>query len=119
MVVAKDGVLAAVFPAARAFFRSRATEAEMDALLGIALAPSELADLLLGVGSPRLRAYEVRWGRAFPRRVRATLPDGGRLDATVEEAELEAPLSPSAFEEPAHGDFRSVDRDEARRLWAK
>ena len=87
--------------------------------LGIALAPSELADLLLGIGSPRLRTYEARWGPTFPRRVRATLPDGGRLNATVEEAELEAVLSPGVFEEPAHDGFRLVDGEEARRLWAK
>jgi hypothetical protein len=119
IVVAKDGALAAIFPGERAFFRSGATDVEMDALLGIALAPSELADVLVGVGSPRLRAYEVLWGPTLPRRVRATLPDGGRLDATVEEAELEAPLSPSAFDEPPHDGFRSVDQEEARRLWAK
>ncbi len=117
VAVTKDGVLAAVFPADRAIFRGRADAADLEALLGVALAPGELIDLLVGVPSPRLRSYQARWGATLPRDIRAVLPDGGRLRATVDEAEADPPLPEEAFTPPRHEAFREVDAAEARRLW--
>jgi hypothetical protein len=116
IAVAHGPRLVAVFPAERAVWRGHASEAEMDALFGIALAPAELMDLLVGAGSPRLRAYEVRWGAALPRRIDATLPDGARLRAEVDSAETRTDLAPAAFEEPNSSGFREVGTQEARRL---
>ena len=49
-------------------------------------------------------------------RLRATLADGTRLDATVEEP-ADATLVPAAaFEPPPHAGYRTIDADEARRL---
>ncbi len=117
VAVTKDGVLAAVFPADRAIFRGRADAADLEALLGVALAPGELIDLLVGVPSPRLRSYQARWGATLPREIRAVLPDGSRLRATVDEAEADLPLPDEAFAPPPHEAFREVDAAEARRLW--
>ena len=117
VAVTKDGALAAVFPAARAIFRGRADAADLDALLGVGLAPEELIDLLVGVASPRLRSYQARWGAALPREIRAVLPDGSRLRATVDEAEADLSLRDEAFATPGHEGFREVDAAEARRLW--
>jgi hypothetical protein len=119
VVVAREGVLWAVFPGERAVFRAEATAPEMHALFGVALTPDEIADLLLGVAPKGLRGYGARWGPVLPREVRATLPDGARLVAKVEEAELDAALPDAAFDVPAHDGFRSVDAAEARRLWSR
>jgi len=76
-------------------------------------------DLLTGVPSARLRSYRARWGAALPRQIDATLPDGARLKATVEDAEAPAAtLGESAFTEPPHAGYRTVDADEARSLWS-
>jgi hypothetical protein len=118
VAVTYEGRFVAVFPGERAVYSGSARAAELEALLGVALAPSEVMDLLVGVPSPRLQRYEARWGPALPRRIDATLPDGGRLKVTVEDAEPGAALSPAAFSEPPHPGFRVVDADEARRLWS-
>jgi hypothetical protein len=117
VAVARDDELVAVFPAERAVFRGPATAAGLEDLLGIALSPAEVMDLLLGTPSPRVREYRVRWGPALPRELRATLPDGGRLKTTVETATLDADVPEAAFAEPAHEGYRAVDAAEARRLW--
>lgn len=117
LAVALQGRLTAVFPAERAVFESAATPAALDALVGVALAPEELIDLLVGVPSPRLRSYRARWGPALPREIEAGLPDGGRLVAKIDEAEVDSPLSAAAFAPPPHAGYRSIDADEARRLW--
>jgi hypothetical protein len=83
----------------------------------VGLAPEEIIDLLVGVGSPRLRAYRTRWGPALPAQIEATLPDGSRLEARVEDAEAGLDLPPAAFVEPPHAGYRRVTTDEARRLW--
>jgi hypothetical protein len=119
VAVARGGKLTAVFPAEAAVFRASADAASFDALLGIALAPEEMIDLLLGVPSPRLRSYSARWGREVPREVEATLPDGGRLHARIEAPEIDASLPAAAFEEPAHAGYRAIDADEARRIWGE
>ncbi len=117
VAVARGGALAAVFPGDRAVFLGDATPAELDALLGVGLAPEEVIDLLVGVGSPRLRSYRVRWGSALPAQIEATLPDGSRLEAKVEDAEAGLALPPAAFAEPPHAGYRRVSAEEARRLW--
>jgi hypothetical protein len=117
VAVAREGRLTAVFPADRAVFEGAATAAEMDALVGVALAPEELIDLLVGVAPPRLKTYRARWGAALPREFEAVLPDGSKLKAKVDEAEAEPALSATAFAPPAHAGYRRVDAAEARRLW--
>jgi hypothetical protein len=119
VAVTREGRLTAVFPGERAVFRGAATAAELEALLGVPLTPAEVIDLLLGVPSPRLRRYEARWGPDLPRRIEATLPDGGRLRLDVEEADRGVLLSPSAFADPPHAGYRAVDVDEARTLWSR
>jgi len=119
VAVARGGKLTAVFPAERAVFRAGATAASFDALLGIALAPEEIIDLLVGAPSPRLRSYSARWGRAVPREIDATLPDGSRLRARIEAPEIGASLPTAAFEEPADAGYRAIDANEARRIWGE
>jgi hypothetical protein len=116
VAVARGFVLTAVFPSERALFRGEATAAGLEDLLGVALSPAELMDLLVGVPSPRVRDYRARWGPLLPRQLQATLPDGGRLKVTVENAS--APELPdAAFADPPHEGYRDVDAAEARRLW--
>jgi hypothetical protein len=116
VAVVRAGGLTAVLPAERAYLESGASAAELDALLGVALEPAELMDVLVGKAPPGLREYEASWGEALPRRVRAVLADGTRLDARVDEAEKDVPLPEAAFEPPPHPGYRPVDADEARRL---
>jgi hypothetical protein len=119
IAVARGERLWAVFPAERAVYEGAARATDLESLLGVALAPPEVMDLLTGVPSPRVRAYRARWGAALPRQIDATLPDGARLQATVEDAEAPATtLGPSAFTEPPHDGYRSVDADQARALWS-
>jgi hypothetical protein len=116
IAVARGVSLVAVFPAERAVWRGAATADEMEALLGVRLAPAELMDVLVGVGVPRLRAYEASWGGPVPRRIKATLDDGTRLTAVVESADLGLELPKAAFDEPESAGWRSVEAGEARRL---
>ena len=119
IAVARGERLWAVFPAERALYEGAARAEDLESLLGVALSPSEVMDLLTGVPSPRVRSYRARWGAALPRRIDATLPDGARLEATVEDAEAPATtLGDSAFTEPPHDGYRKVDADEARTLWS-
>jgi hypothetical protein len=117
VAVAQADALTAVFPGERAVYRGPATAAGLEALLGIALSPSEVMDLLVGTPSPAVRDYRVRWGPALPRELSATLPDGGRLKVTVETATPDAGLPEAAFAEPPHEGYRAIDAAEARRLW--
>ena len=117
VAVAHGEALTAVFPAERAVFRGEATAAGLEDLLGVALSPSEVMDLLVGTPSPRVRDYRVRWGPSVPRELQATLPDGGRLRVTVESATLDPDLPDAAFAEPASEGYRAVEAAEARRLW--
>jgi len=107
-----------VFPAERAVYAGAARAEDLASLLGVALTPSEVMDLLTGVPSARLRSYRARWGAALPRQIEATLPDGARLQATVEDAEAPARLGESAFDEPPHEGYRMIDADQARSLWS-
>ena len=72
--------------------------------------------MLIGVRPASVRSYEADWGKALPRRVRAELGDGTRLDASVDEAEQDVDLPPAAFEPPPCAGCRAIDADEARRL---
>jgi len=117
VAIAEGDRLWAVFPGERAFFSGRPTEADFEALLGIALTPREVMDLLVGLPAPRLRTYEARWRGALPARIAATLPDGGRLTVTVDEPESGVPIPDQAFGEPPHAGYRTVGAEEVRRLW--
>ena len=119
LVVARAGSLVAVFPAERAVFKAPATALEMESLFGVALSPAELSDLLVGKRPVSLERYEVRWGAALPREVRAMFPGGARLTARIEDAEMNPALPAAAFEPPPHDGFRVVDAREARRLWLR
>jgi len=118
VAVTRAGRLAAVFPSERAVYSGPARAAELQALLGVALEPPEVMDLLVGTPSPRLKRYAARWGPALPRRIEATLPDGGALKVTVEEAETGGSVPEAAFADPPHEGYRAVDADEARSLWS-
>jgi outer membrane lipoprotein-sorting protein len=116
VAVVKGDRLLAVFPAQRAVFEGAATPAGFDALLGVALAPDEFMDILVGVAPPRLRSYRAGWGELLPERIEAVLPDGTRLRAEVDDAEIGTPVPAAAFEFPPHRGYRPVDSAEARRL---
>lgn len=116
VAVARGGRLTAVLPGERAFLESGTTPEEMEALLGVALSPPELMDVLVGVPPARLRDYRVRWGDTLPRRVDAQLPDGTRLQAAIEDAEAGLSLPAAVFEPPLHDGHRRVGADEARSL---
>lgn len=119
VALAAEARLLAVFPAERAVFRSGASAAEMERLIGVALTPAEMMDALLGVPPPGVRAYEARWGPRLPRRIETTLVDGARLRLEVDDPDAGASLPAQAFVEPAHAGYRTVDAAEARRLWSR
>jgi hypothetical protein len=119
LAVTKAGRVTAVFPAERAVYEGAADAPSMEALLGVALAPAEVMDLLLGAVPARLARAEFRWGPRLPRAVDAWLPDGSRVRMTIEEAEAGAALPASAFEEPPSEGHRRVDVEEARGLWSR
>jgi len=116
VAVVRGGRMTAVLPPHRAVMEGAATAADFDALLGVALSPEELMDVLVGVAPPRLRSYRAGWGERLPERIEATLPDGTRLKATVDDAEIGLDLPAAAFEFPPHPGYRTVDASEARRL---
>ena len=116
VAVARSGRLTAVVPAERAVLESAADPADFESLLGIALRPEQLMDLLVGVAPAGARSYETRWGRALPLRIDAVLGDGTKLKATVEEADAGESLAAAAFDPPPHPGYRPIDADEARRL---
>ena len=119
IAVARGERLWAVFPGERAFYAGAARAEDLESLLGVALSPAEVMDLLTGVRSPRVIEYRVRWGASLPRQIDATLPDGARLKATVEDAQAPATtLGETAFTEPPHEGYRTVDADQARALWS-
>jgi len=116
VAVARADRLTAVLFADRARLESAAGPGDLEALLGVALSPSELMDVLLGIAPAAVRRYEADWGAALPRRVRAELVDGTKLDARVDEAEADVELPPAAFDPPPCEGCRPIDANEARRL---
>jgi hypothetical protein len=119
IAVTRGGRVTAAFPADRAVYAGTADAPGMEALLGLALSPDEVMDLLLGAPVPRLARRDVRWGPILPRRVDARLPDGSRLQVSVEEADRDVALPRAAFEPPPSPGYRSVDAEEARGLWGR
>jgi len=119
VAVARAGRLVAVFPAERAVYAGDASASQLEALLGVALEPAEVMDMLVGVPSPRLKRYVAAWGPALPRRLEATLPDGATLKASVDDPEAGGALPDAAFAEPPHEGYRAVDAEEARSLWSR
>ena len=119
VAVAQGDRLTAAFPADRAVYTGASDAAGMEALLGVALTPTEVMDLLLGAPPTRLAASQVRWGPVLPRHVDARLADGSRLQVTVEEADLDVALPPTAFAPPPSPGYRAVDAEEARGLWGR
>jgi hypothetical protein len=116
VAVTRAGRLTAVLPSERAVLEAEASAAGLESLIGIALRPDELMDLLVGVAPAGAREYEARWGRTLPRRVDSVLGDGTKVRATVEEADAGGDLAVAAFDAPPHEGYRAVDADEARRL---
>jgi hypothetical protein len=114
LAVARAERLVAVFPGDRAVFEGRATAADLGALLGVALEPAEVMDLLVGTAPRQARGYQARWGPEAPRRIKAELPDGTRIDLTIEEPRLGADLPERAFLDPPHAGYRPVGAEEAR-----
>jgi hypothetical protein len=119
LAVAREGRLVVAFPADRAFYEGAATPAALGALLGVALAPADLMDVLVGVQPAAVRALDVRWGPLAPSRVVALLADGTRLDAKVREPELGRPLGDAAFASPATGGWQRLSLEEARGRWQR
>lgn len=116
-IVARGDRLFASFPQDRAYWEGEATAQGLEALLGVALTPSEVMDLLVGVPPASVRDYRVSWGASLPRKLTASLADGARLTVVVEEAEVGGALSPRAFEDPPRAGFRPLSNDEVRGLW--
>ncbi len=116
VAVARGGTLTAVLPAERAVLQGPAEREELGALVGVALAPGELMDLLVGAAPRDLRRHDVRWGRTLPSRIEAVLADGTLVRATVDEADLGEDLPAAAFDPPLHDGYRRIDAEEARRL---
>jgi hypothetical protein len=119
VVLVRGEQLLAVFPGERAFLRGGARAQDLEALLGIALLPSEIMDLLTGRRPAGLRACEVRWDDRLPRRIDAALQDGTRLRVSVQDADADPELPARAFQEPPHAGFRSISAAEARQLWSR
>lgn len=119
VAVARGGRLTAVFPPERAVYEGQASAEELRDLLGLALEPAEVMDLLVGRGSARLASYELRWGPRAPAKIAATLPDGAQLEVSVKEPELDRELPEQAFATPAHAGYRTLARDEARQMWSR
>ncbi len=116
-IVARGQRLLATFPHDRAYWESEATAQGLEALLGVALTPSEVMDLLVGVPPASVRDYRASWGALLPRKLTASLADGARLTVVVEEAEVGGVLSPQAFEDPPRAGFRPLGNEEVRDLW--
>lgn len=119
VVVAHGADLTAVFPSERAVYRGGASAADVEAVLGVGLAPGEIMDLLVGAPPPRVASARVWWGERLPKRVKCTLPDGTRLDVRLRDVDTPGALPAAAFREPAHAGFRLVGADEARELWTR
>jgi len=117
LAVARAGRLVAVFPAERAVFTGSASAEDLGALLGVALTPAEVMDMLAGAPPRAARAFTAGWGPEAPRRIEAELADRTRLSVTVEEPRLGAPLPERAFLDPPHEGYRPVDAEEARGMW--
>lgn len=116
-LVAGGGRVLAAFPGDRAYWEGEATAGSLEALLGVALTPAEVMDLLVGVPPASVHDYRASWGPSLPRKVTASLADGSQLTVVMEDAEVGGELPPRAFEDPPHAGFRLLTREELRGLW--
>lgn len=119
VAIARDGKLTALFPGERGVYTAPASSEELELLLGIALTPQEVGELLLGRPTPRLKRYEASWGSAVPSRIRATLPDGARLGVTVRDPRIDEVLAREVFEAAVPAGYRVLEREEARSIWSR
>ena len=119
VVVAAHGQLTAVFPGERAVFEGRSTADDVEAALGVALAPDEIMDMLVGFPGARIADARVAWGDRFPRRVSGRLADGTSLTVKMEAIETPATLPEVAFAPPPHPGYRALDADETRDMWVR
>jgi outer membrane lipoprotein-sorting protein len=117
LLVARGDALTAVFPAERAVFEGRANAATIAAITGVELTPPAVMDLLIGTPTAEAPDTRVEWGTALPRRVRATLSDGTRMDVKITRPQVGRTIADAAFDPPPHADYRRVDAAEARDLW--
>jgi hypothetical protein len=118
VAVTREGAITAVFPGERAVFRGMATREALESLLGVALLPPEVMDLLVGTQPPAARSYSAKWGASLPREIVATLADGTRVNVVVKEAESGAAIPDAAFDEPPTRGCRPITAAEARSLWS-
>lgn len=119
LAVAQGERLVVAFPGERSYYEGAATAEAFGSLLGVALAPADLMDVLLGLTPTRVRALDVQWGPIAPSRVVAQLHDGTRLEAKVREPELGRPLGDGAFAPPSTAGWQRLTMDEARGRWAR
>ena len=119
ILVARDGVITAVFPRARAVFEGQAERHILGDIIGVALAPPDVMDFLVGAPPASVEDYRADWGPALPTRVRGKLEDGTRLDVKILEPTPGATLPDRAFEPPPHQGYRFINAGEARELWRK
>ena len=96
---------------------SAATAADLEALLGVALSPAELMDVLVGMAPPGPARLPGPLGRDAARAAsRRCSRTATRLVATVDDAEAGVELPEAAFDAPPHAGYRPIDAAEARRL---
>lgn len=119
LAVAQGERLVVAFPGERSYYEGPATAEAFGSLLGVALTPADLMDVLLGLTPARVRSLDVQWGPIAPSRVVAQLHDGTRLEARVREPELGRPLGDGAFAPPVTAGWQRLTMDEARGRWAR
>jgi hypothetical protein len=116
ILVTRGEQLAAVFPGERAYYAGAAEAATFETILGVALAPPAIMDLLLGRGSDSVTIHSIRQGAVAPRHVAGRLRDGTRIALSIQDATINPALAPQAFEFVAPRGFRVIDELEARAL---
>jgi hypothetical protein len=119
ILVARNDVVTAVFPKSRAVFEGKADRQVLGDITGVALAPTDVMDFLVGVQPPSVTEYSASWGPVLPKQVKGKLEDGTHLDVKVNEPSPGATLAERAFEPPPHERYRRIDAAEARELWQK
>jgi hypothetical protein len=118
VAVSQGDRMTAVFPHERAVYNGEATRAGMGDLLGVALAPSEIMDLLGGTPPQTIQLRRLRFRAGLACDIAGRLSDGTMLKIRVEDAQLSA-LSEQAFADPACPGCRSVSAHEAAELWTR
>jgi len=119
VLVARGGQLTALFPRSRAVFQGQADRKVLGDITGVALAPADVMDFLVGVVPPVVSGYVVEWGPALPKRARGKLDDGTRLDVVINDPTAGVAIDEHAFDPPPSAGYRKITAGEARDLWAK